>query len=683
MVSHHNNAKAKVFADSRLKFNCNGYITRNRALSGDKVYAEVLEADADPESDSTVSVSDSISLDEVATAAEAMATKACKVVGIQKRSGQRFVSRVKPGEPLVQPRDTRFPAMRSVSPVTVDKTSLGVYTFSTWEETEQYPDCNLVRILGPEGSFSAEDDSTLELRGLLSDAYSVELDKKLRSIFPSASAVVKAELGKRRDLRKTHRVFSIDPPSAKDLDDAISIEKSKSGNSWKIGVHVADVSHFVSPGSEVDKEAALRATSVYLPRRVYPMLPPYLSENLCSLLPGEDRLAVSVFFVVNEDSGEVMEAPVIERTVIRSRAKLGYDNLGSDPGILKDIEILMKLTGKMRNNRIAAGSVTIDDRNTQELVFEFNDAVIAVKTEAKSTPGEIHDSHTLIEELMVMANKIVAEKLCESSEVTVPVVRRHVDSEKAVIEQAIDFLSKADIPIPSTPVKSITELMLVARQQLDPGLYSTFTHSILGEFNRAEYVANDSAVGHWGVGAKRYMHFTSPIRRYADLIAHRKLGMILGWTSDCMVSEDSVREQIARCNTNSRAAKEAEKDNRLFYFTSLVKSFGNHGMYLEGFVKSLVPPEEEKNVKGSICFFLPAIGEIRSQSLESLGLSFSSMETFPDGAVKSIIAKDRKGAEVSFKSLQRVVLRAFVKNPNASIPKLLVRLDEVPRSPNS
>ncbi len=693
VVSHHNNGKARVIVDPRSRINCNGFLHRNRALSGDKVYVSYTDGEIPLDDSHQDSVSESTrhSFSELSDAATSDSVKFCKVVGIQKRSGQRYVSRMKPGEALVQPRDTRFPAMRSSAIVEVEKTSLGLFNFVDWEETEQYPDCGMIRILGPEGSFDAEDDSALEMNGLSSDPYPAFLDDELRKSFPDAESVVRKALPNRRDIRETDRIFSIDPPSAKDLDDAISVSR-KEGNHWKIGVHVADVSHFVTHGSTTDLEAAKRATSVYLARKVYPMLPAYLSENLCSLLPGEDRLAVSVFFVLDGETGELVGLPSIDRTVIRSMLKLSYDDVddalcGKKPvvtipkPVMEDIEILMKLTEKLRCNRIASGSVTIDDRNNQDLTFEFLPSVespVSVRAEARPSARASHDSHTLIEELMVMTNRIIAETLCEASDITVPVLRRHVDSEGAVMEAAKNFLAKARVDIPG-PFETITDLLVKARQLLDPSLFSALTHSILGEFNRAEYVTASDGEGlaHWGVGAKRYMHFTSPIRRYADLIVHRKLGQILGWNKDVDGGFDE-KEQLKKCNRNSKAAKDAERDNRLFYFTSLVKSFGNHGMYVDAIIKDLVIPDVSKNIKGSLCFFIPAIGDSRSQSLESLGLSLVGVERFEDDSVKLFNVRSRDGKFRSLKALEKVLIRLYVKNPSVSIPKLHVRMDEIP-----
>ena len=696
VVSHHNNGKARVQSDTGMRLNCDGFYSRNRALSGDRVYVKITEPSSVDSHIEAIEVEpNSGPVFDDTRMSDYVGEKSCKVVGIQKRSGQRYVSRTKTGEALVQPRDVRFPAMRPDPPLNVSETScLALVHLKDWADTEQYPDCSLIRLLGQEGSFDAEDDSSLEMNGLISDSYPSEVEDELRGMFPNSSTVVNTELKHRVDLRISERVFSIDPPKAKDLDDAISI-RELGQNLYRIGVHVADVSHFVIPTSRVDREAALRATSVYLARKVYPMLPAFLSENLCSLLPGEDRLAVSVFFTLNGDTGVVEGVPSIERTVIRSLAKLSYDQVDEalsgtasieiSTNILSDIKLLMSVTGRLRTNRIAEGSVTIDDRNGQsEITFEFLpniDFPIAVQGSSSRSGG--HDSHTLIEELMVLTNRMVAEKLCDQSAVSVPVLRRHLESEAAVLQAAREFLYKAGIVGIETNERSVTEVMHLAKAQLSPAMFSAFTHSILGEFNRAEYVTggtrrDDSkapAVAHWGVGAKRYMHFTSPIRRYADLIVHRKLLSNAG--------DEDVRDQIQRCNMNSRAAKDAEKDNKLFYFTTLVKSFGNGGMYMEAVVKDLIAPDAEKGIKGSVSFFLPILAETRSQSLESLGLTFIDLEKFHDGSLKCIKARDLNGVEIVISALQLMVLRAYVKNPSVSIPKLHLRIDGIPEPPST
>ena len=703
LVSKYNNSRGNVITDSREKVPCNGFMSRNRALSMDRVYGKLVEevtgdgsTAAEKGSDDQVSLETILSLLDEST----NGPKSCKVVGIERRSGHRYVARSRPDEALVQPRDPRFPAMRLLPPPKVTDASISLVSFKEWDESAQYPDCELIRNLGKEGAFDAEDDSSLEMNGLLSAPFTPEIDEDLKAHFPDSQSVVNRELSTRRDCR-SERVFSIDPATAKDLDDAISVLRNENGT-LRIGVHVADVSYFVRSGSSVDRAAKERSTSVYLPRKVYPMLPPYLSEDLCSLLPDADRLAFSVYFDLDSE-GSVVGEPEIVRTVIRSRVKLSYEDVDAaiagstcavPSDIMDDITLLMQVTEKVRCARIVNGSISIDDRNGQELKFEFlplkdgsSYPVQILTTDSPTTGGRpFHDSHTLIEELMVLTNKIIANKLMESSHVTLPVVRRHLDTEAPVQEAAREFLSRAGIP--TLPTDTLSEILVAAKTGLTPSLFTAFTHSILGEFNRAEYVVPTSGdaqegLGHWGVGTARYMHFTSPIRRYADLIVHRKIAHILGInTGEDAESDEVVAEQIKRCNVNSRTAQEAETDNKLFYFGTFVKAFGNRGFPVEAIIKGLILPNEEKGIKGSISFFIPVVGEVRSHSLDAMGLHLVDAKAAENGTVESITVRDRDSVERHLSLLQSIRARAFVRNTSSPLPKFHVRMDRVPDPPS-
>ena len=677
LVSTFNNARAKVVTDTRDKFQCTGFVNRNRAMSGDSVYAKFTQEE--PKSESTMVDSERITspqdlLSDLGIELDnGDSKKACKIIGIEKRSDQRFVCRMRPNEPLIQPRDPRFPAMRLAASPKISQPSLSLVKFAEWSEYDQYPLSNILRLLGVEGSFPAEDDASVELAGLLSEKYTKDIENSLREAFPSSEDVVERELKNRADVRTSERVFTIDPPTAKDLDDAISISPVAE-NLYRIGVHVADVGYFVRESSRVDLEARQRATSVYLPRQVYPMLPPYLSENLCSLLPNIDRLAFSVYFNINSVTGVIEGEPEFKRTVIRSMAKLSYDDVDSalagshpfPPDLLADISLLMSITRKLRDERIANGSISIDDRNGVEMKFEFSDNdqhPVGICVGGTSSNG--HDSHTLIEELMVLTNKLVAKKLIDSSATIVPVVRRHLDTEEGVVEAARNFLQKKNIQLDES--LSLTELLVVAKSNLSPLLYSAFTHSILGQFNRAEYIVADSegaATSHWGVGAARYMHFTSPIRRYADLIVHRKMAKILNNESEENAAD--IVSQIKRCNMNARAAQEAEANNKLFYFTTFLRSFGNAGYPVDVIVKSLVAPVEGKGIKGSVVFYIPLIGDIRSQSMDSLGLDLISADR-NESETLSVRLKVRNGGEIfDLTVLDSLVMRAYVKKDQTS-----------------
>jgi protein SSD1 len=589
--------------------------------------------------------------------------------------------------------------MRLNDPPQVSDSSVTLVKFAEWPDNEQYPLSNLIRLLGVEGSFSVEDDASLEMVGLISDKYDTSMDKILREMFPSADKVIETELPMRRDVRKTERVFTIDPPTAKDLDDAAD------PNIFRIGVHVADVSYFVSPNSVFDKEAIRRGTSVYLPRQVYPMLPPYLSENLCSLLPKADRLAFSVYYTIDMETGELVGEPEFIKSIIRSVAQLSYDDVdaafrGSNhdkkipESIFNDLKLLMKLTNRLRENRIISGSVSIDDRNSSDLKFDFhlddrdNQHPVGI-VGCSPTTAMAHDSHTLIEELMVMTNKIVAEKLVNSPGI-VPVVRRHLDTESAVVESARKFLSRVNVHLPERDIE-LAELLLIAKTRLSPILYSTFTHSILGDFSRAEYIVTspDGCDGssHWGVGARRYMHFTSPIRRYADLIVHRKLtSLLLGEVgNDSEENMDELVSRIRKCNTAARAAKEAENNNKLFYFSTFVRSFGSAGYPVDVVVKSLIPPQDHKAIKGSISFYVPLIGDVKSQSLESFGLELVDVvrESGEDTTVTSLRVRNSRTKEIcEIRLFEQLKMIAYTRREMTAIPKFYLRfLNSIPIPP--
>ena len=652
-VSHHNNTRARVITGVSPGISCAGFVNRNRALSGDSVYASVDDG---------------------------------RVVGIEKRVDQRFVVRVKPKEEFVQPRDVRFPAMRlerSLDDMHVP--TLALVKFKEWCETEMQPDCGLVRVLGEEGSFDAEDDACVEMAGLVSDPHLHE------------TTVHTPKTSGRRDCR-SERVFTIDPPSARDLDDAISVVRCADGT-VRVGVHVADVGEFVRPDTALDAEARRRATSVYLARRVYPMLPASLSEDACSLLPNVDRLAFSVYFSLDENTAELVGEAEFVRTVIRSCAQLSYDQADSgevpNSGVRADIALLTRLTSEIRKRRIANGAITISDRTGEELKFEFlQNFPIAITTHKSvadtiTTHKSVADtSHQLIEELMVLTNSLVAEKLAAHSDA--PILRRHADSSAAVLNAGNDFLVRAGLECELTDVQS---MLAFANRNLSPALLSRFTNSVLSEFNRAEYFTGSETASafHWGVGANKYMHFTSPIRRYADLLVHRELAKIVGMVaaenhqqSACTAAaqeheqsactgEPDEHEQILRCNRHTQLAAEAEKANKLFYFGVFVKAFANAGFPIEAVVNELIGPDPDRGIKGSLSLYVPAIGEIRSQSLESLGLEFMSLH---EGRLK--VKHTHETMHYEIKPLAVVRVRAVVRNG----VKFHFRMDSVPPPPS-
>jgi ribonuclease R len=339
------------------------------------------------------------------------------------------------------------------------------------------------------------------------------------------------EVSGRRDLRSLP-TFTIDPTSARDFDDAVSARVEADG-SWRIWVHIADVSAYVPQRSLVDREAYRRATSVYVPGAVEPMLPVELSNNVCSLVPGIDRLAVTVEMVMR---GEAVSQAAFHRSVIRSDERLTYDRVDR---VFSGVERATEPWGdSLAAARTAAAALErkrearaalVVDAEEPEFEFDAHGNVVAI------TPVAQTESHRLIEHLMIAANEQVAALLEERR---VPALYRvHERPEAPAVERLIDQLASLDIPTPPVPKGTMTpqqaaEVVGEASALLADWVARTgrgsraLTSLLLRALKQARY--DHQNLGHAGLQSPRYCHFTSPIRRYPDLICHRALLSGLG-----------------------------------------------------------------------------------------------------------------------------------------------------------
>ena len=326
--------------------------------------------------------------------------------------------------------------------------------------------------------------------------------------------------GDRLDLRKKY-IFTCDPVTARDYDDAISLEKVRGGKRI-LGVHIADVSHFVRPGSAIDKEAYKRSTSIYLNECVIPMLPEALCNGVCSLVPNEDRLAFSVFITYDKD-GKVLESK-FAKTIIRSSRRFTYEQvmsviLGAKVEKLKRKELntikeVCALTRQLRARRFAEGALDIEIPET-ELVMNGDGTVNAIELR------QYDESHQMIEECMVAANEAVAKELWTKG---VKILSRlHESPEPEKIEQLQADLRSLGVSTGDISKPKILAAFL-ARIKEHP-LYSTIAVMVLRSMKRAVYDAK--SIGHFGLAKHFYAHFTSPIRRYPDLTLHRQLALYL------------------------------------------------------------------------------------------------------------------------------------------------------------
>jgi ribonuclease R len=369
------------------------------------------------------------------------------------------------------------------------------------------------------------------------------------------AAIDEAELAGRTDLRHL-LTFTIDPVDARDHDDAISIEPLGSDR-WRVGVHIADVSHFVRDGSALDEEAFRRSTSVYLVDRVLPMLPDVLSGNLCSLQPDEDRLTVSVLLELN--AAAQLQSVDFTAGVIRSRRALSYeeaqeivDGAAVDGANLQQaLRQLRDLARELRKRRQARGG----------LDFDLPEARVIINSAGEPTQVQRVlrlDTHRLIEEFMILANESVAR---EAEARQLPFLYRiHEAPDADRLEQLREFLAGLGLKLARGVERSsrpLGQLLASVEGRPEEAIISTL---VLRSMKQARYSASRSA--HFGLGSRAYTHFTSPIRRYPDLVVHRILRAALLESRPVPSSWVEALEAVAsHASARERLAMEAERES--------------------------------------------------------------------------------------------------------------------------
>lgn len=421
-----------------------------------------------------------------------------------------------------------------------------------WDINSKNPEGEIIRVLGVPGDHETEIHSILAEYELPYN-FPPEVEEFANKMDREISA---EELKKRRDMRNV-LTFTIDPKDAKDFDDALSLQKLDNGN-WEIGVHIADVSHFVQPNTILDDEAYSRATSVYLVDRVVPMLPEILSNDLCSLKLNVDRYAFSAIFEMN-DKAEIQKQ-WFGRTVIHSDRRFTYEEAQErieigQGDLAEEILVLDKLAKILRQNRLNNGAIAFD-RSEVRFNLDENNNPIGVYFKISK------DSNHLIEEFMLLANKKVSEFVSLNAKGSTNgntfVYRIHDDPDPTKLEALRDFVAtlgyKMNLANSQKVAESMNKLLKDVSGKGEENMVETLA---MRSMSKAVYSTEN--IGHYGLAFDYYSHFTSPIRRYPDLIAHRLLQHYLdGGKSP---NREEYEEFCQHCSDRERLATNAERDS--------------------------------------------------------------------------------------------------------------------------
>ena len=453
-----------------------------------------------------------------------------------------------------------------------------------WKIDEMNPRGVIVDVLGLQGENNAEMHAILAEYGLpYKYPKNVERAAKLIDV-----GITKEEVARREDFRKV-TTFTIDPRDAKDFDDALSVRRMKNGN-WEIGVHIADVTHYVLSGSVIDKEAYKRATSVYLVDRTVPMLPEHLSNGICSLRPNEEKLTYSVIFEMDENA-KVINSRIV-RTVICSDRRFTYEEaqtiIETGEGDLKEeILILDKLAKILRQRRYDNGAIDFD---RVEVRFDIDDNGKPISIFFK----ESKDANKLIEEFMLLANRTVAEfvgKVDKSQKAKTFVYRIHDNPDPEKISNLSSISSRFGYRVKTDGRRkeingSLNKMLCDVKGRGEENLLT-----LLAMRSMAKAVYTTENIGHYGLAFDFYTHFTSPIRRYPDMMVHRLLTRYLqgGRNVDRIKTEDQCKhssdmEQLA-ANAERASIKykqvEFMQDRLGEIFSGMVSGVTEWGIYVE------------------------------------------------------------------------------------------------------
>lgn len=461
-----------------------------------------------------------------------------------------------------------------------------------WKDDAKNPNGEIIRVIGDAGEHETEIHSILEEYGLPYD-FDGDVIAESEAI---PEIIQQSEIDKRRDMRDV-LTFTIDPADAKDFDDALSVEWVN--GELYVGVHIADVSHYLRPDTELDKEAYARGTSVYLVDRCIPMLPERLSNGLCSLRPHEDKLCFSAVFKL-DNNGHVLDE-WYGRTIINSNHRFTYEEAqmiienggytSEDSSIVQTnglmgllghaIVALDKIAKKMRKTRLSKGSISFDKQEVRFKLDEKNKPIDIIFKVGK-------DSNKLIEEYMLLANRHVAQFL--NSKGIASVNRAHDKPNEEKLNNLKEFIKQFGYDIKTQdPVeisKTLNKLLEDVKGKPEENMIDNL---VVRTMQKADYRTKN--IGHYGLGFKDYTHFTSPIRRYPDVMVHRLLGRVLEGKPAPKL--EKLEAKCVYLSEREKKAQKAERDSIKYMqciymaenvgriYKGIVTSVAEYGLFIE------------------------------------------------------------------------------------------------------
>jgi ribonuclease R len=415
-----------------------------------------------------------------------------------------------------------------------------------WDPKSKNPVGEIIQVLGYPGLHETEIHAILAEFELPYD-FTEEVEQAAEEI---SEVITEDEIKLRRDFRKIP-TFTIDPADARDFDDALSLRKLDNGN-WEIGVHIADVTHYVRPGSILEDEAKQRATSVYLVDRVVPMLPERLSNHICSLNPDEDKLTYSAVFELNDKADVLSEW--FGRTIINSDKRFSYNEaqevIDSGSGDMQEqVEVIHRLSRILRDKRFASGAFGFERIEVQ---FDLDETGKPVNIRFR----DFGSANQLIEEFMLLANKKVAEYVGKTLKGKTFVYRIHDKPDPEKVSSFSHFIKRFGYKLDSDEKvslpKAMNHLLRDVKGKKEQNIIETLA---LRSMAKAVYSTNN--IGHYGLAFKHYTHFTSPIRRYPDMMVHRLLTAYLD--KENPGAQDKYEKLCDHSSKMERLATEAER----------------------------------------------------------------------------------------------------------------------------